>query len=154
MFIPSTVLLLHLPVSNRIKHKAVCICYNAITGSAPSYLAELHPFTVLPALSALRHTHACSNSNASTAKPMAFALSRISAPTSGTISLKTSGCFLFLQKQTQDNFLIRIFQLSKIVLHPYQFVQCVCVCVGGGGGCVRACMRVCVCVCVCLCVSE
>ena len=30
-----------LPVSDRIKYKTACICYNAITGSAPSYLSEL-----------------------------------------------------------------------------------------------------------------
>ena len=44
---------------------------------------------------------------------------------------------LFLQKPTQDISLLRIFQLSNIVLHPYQPVQCVCVCV-------------CVCVCASL----
>ena len=30
-----------LPVSERIKNKTACMCYNAITGSAPSYLSEL-----------------------------------------------------------------------------------------------------------------
>ena len=34
---------------------------------------------------------------------------------------------LFLQKPTQDISLLRIFQLSHIVLHFYQFVQFVCV---------------------------
>ena len=63
-----------LPISERIKYKTACMCYNEITGSAPSYLSELLYFTVLPALSALRQTHAFSKSNASTAKPMAFAL--------------------------------------------------------------------------------
>ena len=47
---------------------------------------------------------------------------------------------LLLQKQTQDISLLRIFQLSIIVHHPYQSVQCVCVCV-------------CLCVCVCVCAS-
>ena len=47
-----------------------------------------YTFTVLPALSALRQTHASSNSNASTTKPMAFALSHTSALTVGTISPK------------------------------------------------------------------
>ena len=42
---------------------------------------------------------------------------------------------LFLQKQTQDISLLGIFQLSNIVLHPSQSVQCV-----------HACMRVCLCV--------
>ena len=30
-----------LPVSERIKYKTACMCYNATTGSAPSYLSEL-----------------------------------------------------------------------------------------------------------------
>ena len=47
---------------------------------------------------------------------------------------------LFLQKQTWDISLLRIFHLSNIVIHPFQSVQCVCVC-----ACVRACVRVCVC---------
>ena len=50
-----------LPVSERIKYKTACMCYNAITGSTPSYLSELLHLTVLPALSALRQTHACFN---------------------------------------------------------------------------------------------
>ena len=47
---------------------------------------------------------------------------------------------LFLKEQTQDISLLRIFQLSNIVHHPYQSVQCVCGCVcwGGGGHCVYA----------------
>ena len=38
---------------------------------------------------------------------------------------------------------LRIFQLSHIILHSYQSVQCVCVCV-----------CVCLCVCVCVCVTP
>lgn len=41
---PSTPLLvkLHwLPVSERIKYKTACICYNVVTGSAPAYLSDL-----------------------------------------------------------------------------------------------------------------
>ena len=30
-----------LPISERIKYKTACMCYKAITGSAPSYLSEL-----------------------------------------------------------------------------------------------------------------
>ena len=30
-----------LPISERIKYKTACMCYNAITGSTPSYLSEL-----------------------------------------------------------------------------------------------------------------
>ena len=30
-----------LPISEWIKYKTACMCYNAITGSAPSYLSEL-----------------------------------------------------------------------------------------------------------------
>ena len=55
---------------------------------APLFLSYC-TFKVLPAVSALRKTH--SNSNASNAKPMAFALSHTSVPTSGTISSKLKG---------------------------------------------------------------
>ena len=30
-----------LPISERIKYKTACMCYNSITGSAPSYLSQL-----------------------------------------------------------------------------------------------------------------
>ena len=82
------------------------MCYNAITGSAPSYLSELPHLSALPALSALHQTHACSNSNASTAKHMAFAPSHTSLPTYGTISPKTPGTLLlspFLQKTSGES---------------------------------------------------
>ena len=50
-----------LPISERIKYKTACMCYNAITGSAPSYLSELLHLYNPSRLSALRQTHACSN---------------------------------------------------------------------------------------------
>ena len=72
-----------LPISERIKCKTSCICYNAVTGSHPPPICLNYcTVTVLPALSALRQINAYSNSNA---------LSHTSAPTSGTISAKTSG---------------------------------------------------------------
>ena len=115
----------------------------------PLIFLSCYTFTVLPALSTLHQTHACSKSNTSAAKPMAFALSHTLAPTSGTISPKTSGeCYsLFLQKPTQDISLLRIFQLNHIALHSHQSVQCVCVCV-------RACVRMSACVCACMCVCT
>ena len=70
-----------LSISEQIKHKTACMCYNTITGSAPSYLSLCsYTFTVLPALSALCQTHTYSNSNASTTKPMAFALLTLWSP--------------------------------------------------------------------------
>ena len=33
-----------LPISERIKYKTACMCYNSVTGSAPSYLSELLPY--------------------------------------------------------------------------------------------------------------
>ena len=80
---------------------------------------------------------------------MAFALSHALVSTSGTMFPETSGYFLFFQKQTQGISILRIFQLSNTVLHPYLCMQCVnvsmCVC-GSVRACVRACVRVCVCV--------
>ena len=117
-----------LPVSERTKHKTTCMCYNAITGSAPSYLSELlHLYSPSRSLCSSSDTR-MPKTNASTAKPMAFALFHTLAPTSGTISPKTSGT-LFLQKSTQDISLLRIFHLNHIVLHSHQSVRCVCVCV-------------------------
>ena len=59
---------------------------------------------------------------------MAFALSHTLVPTSGTISPKRHSATLSSFK-SQLISLLRIFQLSHIVLHSYQSVQCVCVCV-------------------------
>ena len=75
---------------------------------------------------------------------MTFTLSHTSAPTYGKkLPQDIRHYSFFLQKQTQDISLLRIFQLSNIVFHPYQSVQCVCVCVRL---CVRACMHVRVCI--------
>ena len=47
---------------NEIKHKTACICYIAVTCSAPlSFWKVLLYFTVLPALPPLCQTHACSS---------------------------------------------------------------------------------------------
>ena len=95
----------------------------------PLIFLSSYTFTVLPALSALHQTHACSKSNASTAKSMAFALSHTLAPTSGTISHKTSGALLlFLQKPTH-------FSSQNISVKPHcpslpsVCTVCVCECV-------------------------
>ena len=98
-------------------------------------------FTLLPALSALRQTHACSNSNAPTTKSMSFVLSLTSVLTSGTVSPRlTSGTqyySLFLQKQTHFSSL----NISSIRQHcPSPLSVCaVCVCAS-----VRACLCACV----------
>ena len=69
-----------LPISERIKYKTACMCYNAITGSAPSYLSELLHLYSPPRSLRSSSDNACSKSNASTAKPMAFSLSHTLAP--------------------------------------------------------------------------
>ena len=45
-----------LPVSERIKYKAACICFSAISGSGPAYLTEL--LNVYTPSRTLRHPHA------------------------------------------------------------------------------------------------
>ena len=82
-----------LPISERIKYNSACVTTQS-QALLPLIFLSCYTFTVLPSLSALCQTHACSKSNASTAKPMAFALSHTLAPTSGTVSLKTSGTLL------------------------------------------------------------
>ena len=114
----------------------------------PLIFLSCYTFTVLPALSALRQTHACSKSNASTPKPMAFAFSHTLAPTSGIISPKTSGTLLLSVPSKVNS---RHFSSQNISVKPQcpslpsVCTVCVCVC-----ACVRACVRACVCVCVCV----
>ena len=122
--------------------------------------------SALPALSALHLTHAYSNSDASTAKLLAFALFPTSALTSGTTSPKMSGTLLlFLPSKTnsrQFSSLIISRCASNTVFRPGSLYSvcmhapvCVCVCVCGCGCvCARARVRVCVCVWVCVCVCE
>ena len=134
-----------LPISERIKYKTAGMCYNAITGSAPSYLSEL------------LHLYSPSRSLRSSSDTRMLKIQRFNRKTH---SFRTSSHFgphiwnnlpqdimqalcysHFLQKSTQDISLLRIFQLNHIVLHSHQSVQCVCVCV-----CVCVRVRVCVCV--------
>ena len=78
----------------RREEKKVLIVTTQSQVPLPLIFLSYYTFTVLPALSALRQTHARSNSNASTTKPMAFALFHTLAPASGTIYPKTSGTLL------------------------------------------------------------
>ena len=137
-----------LPIFERIKYKTACMCYNAITGSAPFYLSEL------------LHLYSPSRSLRSSSDTRMLKLQSFNHKTHGFRTFSHFGPHiwnnlpqdtsysLFLQKQTQDIYLLRIFQLSNIVHHPYQCV-CVCVC-----ACVRVCLCVCVCACVCVSVRE
>ena len=74
-------------------------------------------------LSTLHHPHTCSDSIASTTKPMAFALSHTLIYPSGTISPKTSGTLLLsLPSKAKDISLLQIFQWSNIVPHHYGII--------------------------------
>ena len=116
-----------LPISERIKYKTACICYNAITGSAASYLSELlHLYRsqkrkkVLPALRSSSDTRM-------------LKIQRFNRKTHGFRTFSHFGPYiwnnlpqdirhsatLFLQKSTQDISLLRIFQLNHIVLHSH-----------------------------------
>ena len=80
-----------LPISERIKCKTVCMCYNTITDSAPSYLSELlHLYSPSRSL--------CSSSDTRMLKLQCFNHKthrfHTFAPTSGPISPKTSGTLL------------------------------------------------------------
>ena len=125
-----------LPISEQIKYKTACMCYNAITGSAPSYLSEL-----------LHLYSPCFSSDIRMLKLQWFndkthgfrTFSHFGPLIWNSLPQDTKHS-LFLQRQTQDISLLRIFQLSNIVLHPYQSVQCVCMCA-----------HACVCSFVCMC---
>ena len=120
-----------LPISERIKFKTACMCYNATTGSAPSYLSEL----------LLLYSPSCSLHSSS--DTCMFKLQRFNRKPHGFHTFSHFGpphiwnnlpqdirhsATLFSFKSKLKTFL-RIFQLSNIVHHPYQSVQCVCVCV-------------------------
>ena len=119
----------------RFRKVCECTCYNAITGSAPSYLSEL------------LHLYSPSRSLRSSSDTRMLKLLRFNRKTHGfrtfshfvphiwnnlpqdirhSATLSSSKSKL----KTLDGIsLLRIFQLSNIVHHPYQSVQCVCVCV-------------------------
>ena len=126
-----------LPVSERIKYKN---CLHVL--QRYHRFRPLLSFRANPALSVLRQTHACSNSNASTAKPMAFALSHTSAPTSGTVSSKTSGTRLLSlpSKANSRHFCSQSISVKRDCLSPLS----VCT--------VRVCVQACMCVCEYVCV--
>ena len=102
-----------LPISERIKYKTACMCYNAITGSAPSY-----PFELL---------HLCCPSRPlrSSSDTRMFKLQRFNRKTHGFHTFSHFGPHIwnnlpqdirhsatlsfFLQKQTQDISLLRMF---------------------------------------------
>ena len=78
----------------RWPNKIACMCFNAITGSAPSYLSEL-----LHLYSPFRSLRCSSNTRMFklqlfNLKTHGFPLSLTLAPTSGTISPKTPGTLL------------------------------------------------------------
>ena len=125
--------------------------YNAITGSAPSYLSEL------------LHLYSPSRFLRSSSDTRMLKIQRFNRKTHGfrTFShfgphiwnnlpqdIRQNCYYLFLQKPSQDTSQ----NISVKPHYPSLLSVCtVCVCGGGGGGC--ACVRVCVCVCVCVCVS-
>ena len=92
-----------------------------------------YTFTVLPALSALCHTQ---NPLLQPQNPwLSHFLTLWPSHLEQSPPRHQALCYsLFLEKPTQDISLLRIFQLSHIVLQSCQSVQCVC-------------MRACVCVC-------
>ena len=125
-------------IFERIKYKTACMCYNAITGSAPSYLSEL-----LHLYSPYRFLHFSSDTRM-------LKLQRFNRKTHGFRTFSHFGPSIWnnlpppdiRHSATLSSFksklktFLRIFQLSNTVHHPYQSVQCVC-----------ACMCMCVCVC-------
>ena len=104
----------------------------------PLIFLSYYTFKVLPTLSALLHTHACSKSNVSTAKPMASALFHTLAPTSGTIAFKTAGTLLLSlpSKANSRHFSSQNISAKQHCLSPL-WVCAVCVCV-----CVCVCARI------------
>ena len=87
-----------LPISERIKYKTACVCYNAVTikFSVFYYLLSYCTLTVLPAVSARRQQHVRFNHVIH-----GFALSHASVSTAGTISPKHQAlCYSGLHSAT------------------------------------------------------
>ena len=106
----------------QIKYKTACMCYNAITGSAPSYLSELlHLYSPSRSLCSSSDTRMLELQRFNRKTHVCRAFSHSSPHIWNTLST-TSGTH-FLQNQTQDISLLRIFQLDNTVLHPYQSSQ-------------------------------
>ena len=132
------------------------MCYNTITGSAPSYFSEL------------LHIYSRSRSLRSLSDTCMLKIQCFNRKTHGFHTFSHFGPHIWnnlpqdiRHSATLSSFksqlisLLRIFPLNHIVLHSYQSVACVCVCVcvcvcAGMHARIRAC--VCVCVCVCMCV--
>ena len=81
-----------LPISERIKYKVACMGFHAVNGFGPTYLSELlHISTLCLIRFALLRIPACSKSNYTNARLMAFTLSLTLDPMFGILSHKTSG---------------------------------------------------------------
>ena len=104
------------------------MCYNAITGSAPSYFSELlHLYSPSRSL--------CSSSDTRMLKIHGFRTFSHFGPHIWNNLPQEPLCYsLFLQNPTQDISLLRIFQLSHIcpsLLSVCTVCVCVCVCISG-----------------------
>ena len=147
-----------LPISERIKYKTACMCYNSITGSAPSYLSEL------------LQLYSPSRSLRSSSHTRILKLRRFNRTFHGFRSVSYFDSHIWnnrLQDVRNSNSLpsfknnlktfLWAFQLSIIVLSPnslYSDCVCtlVCVCVHVVCACVRVWVCVCVSACVCICI--
>ena len=100
----------HLSISERIKYKTACMCYSAITGSAPSFWAAtpLRSFLLSPLF--VRHTHA-QNTTIQLQNPWLLHFLTLWPPHPEQSPPRHQAfCYsLFLQKPTQDVSLLRIF---------------------------------------------
>ena len=113
------------------------MCYKVITGSVPSYLFNYCTFKVLSVLSALIRNTNAQTPTLQLQNPWLSHFHILQLQHLEQFSSRHQAlCYsLFLQKPTEDIYLLRIFQLSNIVFYPYQSVQCVCVCVCLGCSC-------------------
>ena len=111
---------------HRSPHRRICRVCDRL--SSPPFLAPIHPIPQqlsVPLIRSSSDTHMLKLQRFNR-KTHGF---HTLAPTSGTISPKTSGILLLSSFKSELISLLRIFKLSNIVLHPYQSAQCVCTCV-------------------------
>ena len=129
-----------LPISERIKYKTACMCYNAITGSTPSHLSEL------------LHLYSPSRSLRSSSDTRMLKIQRFNRKTHGFRTFLHFGPHIW-NNLPQDIRLLslpsksnsRHFSSQNISVKPHcpsllsVCTVCVCVC---ACACVRACVRV------------
>ena len=124
-----------------IKHKVVCMCFNAINGSGPAYLPELlHVYTPSRTLRSSSDTRMLKIQQYKRKTHGFRAFSCFGSHIWNSLPQVLRHCSTLLPfKAKLKSFLFSVFPPQLISIPSFCYSQCVCVC-----ACVRACVRACV----------